>query len=119
MRSASSAATEAAGIGGTPWPYCTLPVCGVRRPVGPTAAHERGDRAELRSGARPAGAVGHRIAVGRERRVEQDDAPFDLGGVRAEILEAVDDDDLGLDTFRRGADRTAKAQDGRAYAAAG
>ena len=25
------------GIGGTPWPYCRLPVCGVRRPTGPTA----------------------------------------------------------------------------------
>ena len=111
MRSASSADTDAAGIGVTPWPYCRLPVCGGPQAGRPDAAHERGDRAQLRRGARAAGAVGHRVAVGRERRVEQHDASFDLGGVRAQIVEAVDDDDLGLEAVRRRADRTAKTQD--------
>ena len=74
IRSASSTAMAAAGIGVRPGPYCTLPVCGVRSPVGPDRSNEHGDRAELRRRTRAAGAIGHRVAVGRERRVEQHDA---------------------------------------------
>ena len=74
MRLASSDDTAAAGIGGTPWRV--LDAAGVRRAQADRTdrAHEHRHGAKLRGRPRAAGAVGHRLAVGRERRVEEDDA---------------------------------------------
>ena len=91
-----------------------LHAAGVRRAqaVGPDRPHEHGHGACLRGGAGAAGAVGDGIGVIGERFVEEDDASPGIRGARAQLVEALDDQHLGLEAAWRGRDRAAEPEDG-------
>ena len=68
---------------------------------GPTDRTSTADRAELRGRAGAGGAIGDRLRVVGVRHVEEDDPALRVGGARLQVLEAVDRQDLRLDTFGR------------------
>ncbi len=92
-----------------------LPVlhgAGMRGPQAnrPDRADQNGDRALQRGRAGAAGPVGDGVAVRRERRIEQDDAPACVGTAAPQFVETRDNQHVAFDAAGRCRDRAAKPQ---------
>ena len=85
---------------------------GVRRAQAGRAdrADEHGDGAERGRARWSGGAVLHRLAVVRERDVEEDDLAARGGAGRVELVEGADDEHVGLDAVGGRADAVAEAE---------
>ena len=91
------------------------PVCGVRSPVGPTERTSIATAPSFAARDGPSRSIRRRVcAVVGERHVEEHDLALDLGRATVELVEALDDDDVGFDAGGGRADRVAESEHRRA-----